>query len=66
MADSAIDVLVIHWQNVFLKELSKTKLTTMKNLQNYEIESRKLYQQLEILTAGIKVIIFIVIKLIDE
>jgi len=38
------------------KELSKTILDTMKKLQDYEITSKQLYQQLEILTAGIKAV----------
>merc|ERR1711971_231884 len=37
-------------------ELSKTILETMKNLQNYKIESKQLYQQLEILSQGIKAV----------
>jgi len=38
------------------KELSKTILNTMKNLQNYKIESKQLYQQLQILSEGIKAV----------
>jgi len=38
------------------KQLSKTILDTMKNLQNYKIESKQLYQQLQILSEGIKAV----------
>merc|ERR1711976_1129202 len=38
------------------KELSKTILNTMKNLQNYKIESKQLYQQFQILSEGIKAV----------
>jgi len=38
------------------KELSKSILDTMKKLQNYKIESKQLYQQLQILSDGIKAV----------